>query len=184
MTITVQPLALWQSELIASLPGVVHGVTRRVRGLGRADGNVGFSAPRDREDAWHMRQHWCESAGLSAERLVTLGQIHGAEIHIATASHAGWGARPGSTQIGYGDGLATNIAGPVLMTLHADCQPLIFVDPGRQPASPGCRRCPCWLARHRRRYSRLDAGHDGLSLRFPGRRRARRPGTGDWRLLL
>jgi YfiH family protein len=137
MSRTAQPVVtLWQSELIASLPGVVHGVTRRVQGLGRADGNVGYSAPRDREDAWNMRQNWCEVASLSAERLVTLGQIHGAEIHIASANHAGWGARPGSTQLGYGDGLATNIAGPVLMTLHADCQPLLFVDPGSDRRPP------------------------------------------------
>lgn len=137
MSTTVSPVVtLWQSELLASLPGVVHGVTRRVRGLGRADGNVGFSAPRDREDAWQMRQHWCSLAGLSPERLVTLGQIHGAEIHVASAAHAGWGAQPGSTQIGYGDGLATNVAGPVLMTLHADCQPLLFVDPGAGRRSP------------------------------------------------
>jgi purine-nucleoside/S-methyl-5'-thioadenosine phosphorylase / adenosine deaminase len=138
MSTTIGPvMTLWRSELIASIPGVVHGVTRRVPGLGRADGNVGFSAPRDREDAWQMRLRWCEAAGLSAGRLVTLGQIHGTEIHIAATNHAGWGARPGSTQIGYGDGLATGVAGPVLMTLHADCQPLLFVDPGsgrRPPA--------------------------------------------------
>jgi YfiH family protein len=137
MSTTVQPVVtLWQSQLIASLPGVVHGITRRVPGLGRADGNVGFSAPRDRDDAWAMRQHWCDAAGLSAEKLVTLGQIHGAEIHVATTGHAGWGAQPGSTQIGYGDGLATNVTGPVLMTLHADCQPLIFVDPGSGSRPP------------------------------------------------
>ena len=38
MTVTVQTDTLWQSELIASLPGVIHGVTRRVQGLGLADG--------------------------------------------------------------------------------------------------------------------------------------------------
>ena len=39
-------------------------------------------------------------------------------------------ARPGSTQIGLGDALVTNQIGPVLMTLHADCQPVLIVDPG------------------------------------------------------
>src|SRR4051794_36903523 len=137
MTSIAPPVVtLWRSELLASIPGVVHGVTRRVPGLGRADGNVGFSAPRDREDAWRMRQRWCEAADLSADKLVTLGQIHGTEIYIAAGNHAGWGARPGSTQIGYGDGLATDVVGPVLMTLHADCQPLLFVDPGSSGRSP------------------------------------------------
>ena len=120
----------WQSELLSSIPGVAHGLTRRIEGLGRADGNIGFSAPRDRDDAWTMRQHWCAALGFVPEHLVTLGQIHGRDVHIATKAHAGHGARPGSTQIGLGDALVTNEIGPVLMTLHADCQPVLIVDPG------------------------------------------------------
>jgi polyphenol oxidase len=124
----------WQSELLSSISGVAHGLTRRVEGLGRAQGNIGFSAPRDREDAWAMRQHWCAALGLVPEHLVTLGQIHGRDVHIANMAHAGHGAKwaPGgaSAQIGLGDALVTNQVGPVLMTLHADCQPVLIVDPG------------------------------------------------------
>lgn len=126
----------WQSELLSSIPGVAHGVTRRVEGLGRADGNVGFSPPRDRDDAWAMRRHWCAALDLVPEHLVTLGQIHGRDIRIATKAHAGYGARPGSTQIGFGDALVTNQIGPVLMTLHADCQPVLVVDPGAGRRGP------------------------------------------------
>jgi YfiH family protein len=126
----------WSSPLLASLPGVTHAVTRRVPGMGRAEGNVAYSAPRDKVDAWHMRQAWCRAAGLDAGSLVTLGQIHGEVVHVAAARHAGWGAAPGSAQIGFGDALATQEPGPVLMTLHADCQPLLFVDPGRQGRGP------------------------------------------------
>ena len=104
--------------------------------MGLADGNLGFSAPRDREDAWAMRQQWCAAAALNATNLVTLGQIHGTRLHLASASQAGWGATPGSRQIGLGDALATADAGPVLMTLHADCQPVLFVDPARGPRGP------------------------------------------------
>jgi polyphenol oxidase len=126
----------WQSELLSSIPGVVHGLTRRVEGLGRAHGNIGFSAPRDRDDAWAMRQHWCAALDLEAEHLVTLGQIHGRDVHLARKAHAGHGARPGSTQIGLGDALVTNQRGPVLMTLHADCQPVLVVDPGAGRRGP------------------------------------------------
>jgi polyphenol oxidase len=126
----------WQSELFSSIPGVAHGLTRRVEGLGRAHGNIGFSAPRDREDAWAMRQRWCAELGFIPDRLVTLGQIHGRDVRIATMAHAGHGARPGSTQIGLGDALVTNQAGPVLMTLHADCQPVLVVDPGAGRRGP------------------------------------------------
>jgi len=127
----------WRSELLDSLPGVTHAVTQRVTGMGLADGNIGFSAPRDEADAWAMRQLWCATVGLEPRNLVTLGQVHGAEVHVASRSDAGWGATPGSTQIGLGDALATDAAGPVLMTLHADCQPILLVDSarnGRRPA--------------------------------------------------
>lgn len=125
-----------RSERLASLPGVVHGLTRRVAGLGVADGNVGFSPPRNREDAWQMRRQWCAATGLSVEHLVTLGQVHGSRVHVATAAHAGWGATPGSPQIGSGDALVTSEPGPVLMTLHADCQAILFVDPARGRRQP------------------------------------------------
>jgi polyphenol oxidase len=126
----------WQSELLSTIPGVAHGLTRRVEGLGRAHGNIGFSAPRDRDDAWAMRQHWCAALGLEPEHLVTLGQIHGRDVHLATKAHAGHGARPGSIQSGLGDALVTNQIGPVLMTLHADCQPVLVVDPGTWRRGP------------------------------------------------
>jgi YfiH family protein len=129
-------MAPLRSALLELLPGVRHAVTRRVPGLGRADGNVAFSRPRDREDAWAMRRYWCMAAGFDADCLVTLGQVHGNAVHVATAAHAGWGATPGSSQIGVGDALVTNEAGPVLMTLHADCQPLLLVDPGTGRRAP------------------------------------------------
>jgi len=127
---------IWQSELLSSIPAVAHGITRRVEGLGRAHGNIGFSTPRDRDDAWAMRQHWCAALELVPEHLVTLGQIHGRDVRIATRAHAGHGARPGSIQIGLGDALVTNQIGPVLMTLHADCQPVLVVDPGAGRRGP------------------------------------------------
>jgi YfiH family protein len=126
----------WHSELLSSIPGVAHGLTRRVEDMGRAHGNIGFSAPRDRDDAWVMRRHWCAALGFEPEHLVTLGQIHGRDVHVVTKAHAGHGARPGSTQIGLGDALVTNQVGPVLMTLHADCQPVLVVDPGAGRRGP------------------------------------------------
>ncbi len=125
-----------RSDLLASLARVDHALTRRVAGMGAADGNIGFSAPRDRADAWQMRQAWCAAAGLQAARLVTLGQVHGADIHVASAAQAGCGATPGSSQIGLGDALITDAPGPVLMTLHADCQPVLLVDPARNRRGP------------------------------------------------
>lgn len=125
-----------RSALLESLAGVSHALTHRVPGLGAADGNMGYSAPRDRRDAWEMRQHWCTAAGFQAAHLVTLGQVHGADVHVVRAGDAGRGAMPGSPQIGLGDALLTADPGPVLMTLHADCQPIFVVDPARGRHGP------------------------------------------------
>jgi YfiH family protein len=133
--VAVEP-AIWQSELLAHVPQVRHAVTGRAPGLGRADGNIGYSSPRDKADAWAMREHWCGLAGLDAGRLVTLGQVHGAVVHRVRCEDAGRGAQPGSDQIGLGDALITNEPGAVLMTLHADCQALLFVDPGSSSRGP------------------------------------------------
>jgi hypothetical protein len=104
--------------------------------MGEADGNIGYSTPRDRADAWTMRRLWCQASELDAASLVTLGQVHGADVHVAEGHHAGCGAAPGSPQIGSGDALVTGEPGPVLLTLHADCQPILLVDPARSRRGP------------------------------------------------
>lgn len=120
-----------RSQLLSAVPGVIHGLTYRVEGMGKADGNIGFSGPRDKEDAWEMRQAWCEAIGVDPERMVLVGQVHGADVVEARPEHAGAGARPGSEQAGYADALMTDQPDLVLTTLHADCQPILLVDPER-----------------------------------------------------
>src|SRR5688500_16852556 len=87
-----------------------------------------------------MRQRWCAALDVVPEHPVTLRQVHGRDVHIATMAHAGRGAKPAaggpSAQIALGDALVTNQIGPVLMTLHADCQPVLIVDPGAGRRGP------------------------------------------------
>lgn len=127
-TISISERVL-QSDLLRSVPGVRHGVSSRIEGLGAAHGNVAYSPPRDQDDAWAMRQMWCAEIGVDPTDLVTAGQVHGATALIVDASNAGHGARPASGRVGLGDALVTNLAGPVLLTLHADCLPVLLVDP-------------------------------------------------------
>jgi YfiH family protein len=124
-----------QSALLTAFPFVVHAATGRVPGLGRADGNLGYGGGRDRDDAWAMRRAWCDAVGIDPERLVTSGQVHGANVLRVRASDAGRGARP-ETQIGIGDAMICNEPGPALLSLHADCLPIFFVDPGGAGRAP------------------------------------------------
>lgn len=126
--VALQPV---RSELLSAVPGVVHGLTYRVEGFGDADGNMAFGSPRDKQDAWRMRVRWSDAIGLDPESIVTMGQVHGTTILQADAGDAGRGARPESEHLGIGDGIITDAPGVTLMTLHADCQPILLVDPER-----------------------------------------------------
>lgn len=126
--LAIEPL---RSELLSGIPGVVHGLTHRVEGMGKADGNVGYSTPRDKQDAWEMRRLWCEAIGVEPDKMVLVGQVHGADVFEALPVHQGMGSSPDRPQAGYADALITDQPDLVLTTLHADCQPILLVDPER-----------------------------------------------------
>lgn len=123
-------LPVLKSELLSRLPGVAHGITSKVSGLGAADGNVGFGAPRDRDDAWRMRRLWCAAIGVDPETLVTTHQVHGTDVTVITRRDAGRGGVPGSPPPANADAIIAAETGAVLMTLHADCLPVLLCDPG------------------------------------------------------
>ncbi len=120
---------LERSTLLSSIPWLRHGITRRVAGLGKADGNVGYSAPRDEDDAWDMRQRWARAVGVDPCSLVRVRQLHGNLVHVATTADLERGPHPAATGAPVADAIVTNIAGLALMTLHADCLAMLLVDP-------------------------------------------------------
>lgn len=126
-----ETLPVTRSCLLAEVRGVVHGLTGRVPGLGRADGNLGYGAPRDTADAWEMRRRWSAAIGVDPDRLASAGQVHGADAIRVGAADAGQGARPGSGRVGLADALLTDEPGVALLSLHADCLPLLLIDPVR-----------------------------------------------------
>lgn len=117
------------SSLLAAQPGIIHGITRRRAGFGAAAGNMSYSKPRDVDEAWRMRQLWSAAIGVDPERLVTTGQVHGNGVLRISAREAGRGARPGSAQAGVADAMITGEPGVVLLSMHADCLPILLVDP-------------------------------------------------------
>ena len=128
MTIStnLQPL---QGVQIGRLPFIRHGITRRVPGLGDADGNISYSEPRDPVDAWAMRQFWCERMGVDPNTLVTAHQVHGNAIGVVPQARAGTGSAPGTGLFGKFDSLVTNEPNVAVMMTHADCLAVILCDP-------------------------------------------------------
>lgn len=118
-----------QSDLLSDLPRIRHGVTKRVAGAGTGDANIGYGSPRNRDAAWSSRQRWAATMGIDAEVIVTCSQVHGASALRVDAGDAGHGARPDSASAGPADALMTNSPGVALLTLHADCAPILLVDP-------------------------------------------------------
>lgn len=118
-----------RSDRLSSIPWLVHGVTSRVTGLGLADGNVGYTAPRDETDAWTMRQLWSRSLGMDPRALVRVRQLHGNDVHVATEADLDRGAHPNALEAPVADSVITNRPGLALATLHADCLAMFIVDP-------------------------------------------------------
>lgn len=118
-----------KSSLLSTADGVIHGVTTRVAGMGKADGNVGDTSPRDPEDAWQMRIAWCEAIGVDPERIVRTGQVHENEVFVVLAEHAGMGRRRDTPTPATADATITQAVNVPLMTLAADCLPLLMYDP-------------------------------------------------------
>ncbi|MDQ3045577.1 MAG: peptidoglycan editing factor PgeF, partial [Chloroflexota bacterium] len=75
--------------------------------------------------------YWCESIGIDARNIVTVRQEHDRRVLRVGHENAGHEAQPGSRSAGTADALITDELGIVLMTLHADCLPILIVDPDR-----------------------------------------------------
>ena len=127
--ITITTPSPLRGAMLSGMPGVVHGITRRVPGMGLADGNVGDTAPRDSADAWQMRQQWAAAIGIDAERIVRTGQIHENKVFVVEPEHAGMGRRRETPTPAQADAMITRAINVPIMTLAADCLPLLMYDP-------------------------------------------------------
>ena len=127
-------LALYQNALLTSERLSVygwlrHGITGRIPDAEPAEGNIGYSAPRDRDAAWAERQRWCLAARIDPQAMSTVHQVHGSDVVEVAFTESGRGGPLGSANLGQADALMTNAPGVAVMTLHADCLPIILVEP-------------------------------------------------------
>lgn len=120
---------LLQSELISVDSAIRHGFTGRLPGIEPAEGNIGFSTPRDKVAAALERERWAHAAGIDPHAIYTVHQIHGNQVvAIDEPRTAASGAGP---SLGQADVIMTSTPGVAVMTLHADCLAIILVDPNK-----------------------------------------------------
>jgi YfiH family protein len=114
---------LLQSDRLRDHPVIRHGVTGRLIGTIPAEGNIGFSAPRDREAATRERLRWASAAGVDAGAIYTVHQVHGNRVIAIDEPRSGNGP-----SLGQADAIMTATPGVAVLTLHADCLPIILAD--------------------------------------------------------
>ena len=89
--------------------------------------NLGFSRGDEPENVDKNFDIVCNTLGVKKENCVTLKQVHSTKIITADESIKGMGFRKDINRI-EADAFVTNKKGIVLVTFHADCVPLFFVD--------------------------------------------------------
>lgn len=90
--------------------------------------NLGYTRGDVRENVTENFRRICEANGMDYKKMVFGSQVHDTKVKIAKEEDCGCGVLFPSEIEGY-DGFATNKKGVVIVTFHADCVPIFFVDP-------------------------------------------------------
>lgn len=112
-------------------PELVHGFTTRFGGVSQGDFaslNLNFNRPDPAENVRKNFQILGEKLGVSLNDMVLSHQVHDKNVLPVDWSHAGMGLTRDRSYREI-DGLATDQAGLMLVTLYADCVPVYFYDP-------------------------------------------------------
>ncbi len=117
----------WLAEL-----GVDAVVTTRECGVSTGTYrslNLGMHVGDDPAAVAENRRRAASALGAGVDDLVFASQVHGTRATVVGQREAGRGARDAGDAIEATDALVTAEPGPVLVTLVADCSPVLLVDP-------------------------------------------------------
>ncbi len=91
--------------------------------------NLGLHVGDDPGAVTENRRRAASALGAAVGDLVFATQVHGTRATVVAPADAGRGARDSDDAIEAADALVTAEPGPVLVTLVADCSPVLLVDP-------------------------------------------------------
>lgn len=92
--------------------------------------NLGFSVDDEPAAVLENRRRLCAAVGVSPQRLVVPGQVHGATLSWVGEAEAGRGAGDRESVIHDHDGLLTCVPELGLAVSYADCVPVVIVASG------------------------------------------------------
>jgi YfiH family protein len=87
-------------------------------------GTMGLNSAPDPGLVMSRRFHFSRGVGFELEAAAFAVQVHGKRVHAFKRD----GKPPAGQSVLATDGLASNVPGQALVTYHADCYPVIFVD--------------------------------------------------------
>ena len=114
-----------KSEALASLSSVTHGFFTRHGGVSTgiyASLNCGFGSSDETRNVAENRTRISLALQVEPERLNTVHQVHGTNVHVIGEHGTGLQPEPA-------DAAATNVPGYALGILTADCAPVLLADP-------------------------------------------------------
>lgn len=97
----------------------------------RSAGNMSYRHGDD-QDVLTARQKLSAALGLTINQWITMQQVHGNHVELATAEDAGKGALRFETGFSETDGQINAAPGTISVALVADCVPLLMIDPDKR----------------------------------------------------
>ena len=128
---TINGLSFYQFSLFQALPGLIHGIFTRHGGISQgayASLNLSFAVGDEKQKVAHNRELILKT--LEVESLASLKQIHGKETVVIQDSQSIDSHLDSESRSG--DILMTQVPKQGLMIKQADCQSVLFYDPGHQ----------------------------------------------------
>jgi YfiH family protein len=131
---TNEKLPLLKFESFDRTGMVEHGFTTRDGGVSSgylSSLNLGWNRGDDINNVRENYRRLAEAIGTTPDHFVKGDQTHTANVRIVTEDDMGKGITRDRDYSDV-DGLITNVPGIALVTLHADCVPLYFLDPEKK----------------------------------------------------
>ena len=110
---------------------VEHGFSTRLGGVSKGfyrSMNLSYTRGDDKKHVDENFRRFCSAVHMDWKKVVGTDQTHTSNVRVVTEKDAGHGIIRPKTYHDV-DGQITNVPGLPLITYHADCVPLFFVDP-------------------------------------------------------
>ena len=129
---THEGITVYKSPVLKMQQDLLHGFSSRLGGYSLEPFyslNMGLTSGDNPEHVVKNRSLFARAAGIMPEQVVCGYQVHSTNIARVTLEDAGRGFFDASQALTETDGMITSQKGIALMTLYADCVPVLFYEP-------------------------------------------------------